>query len=87
MLTHKALRRGVFHSVPDLITAIEDYLATHNDDPHPLVWTAGAQHILNKIARGRVALQPGNQFRDTALHVGCRNSPPRRVSAGCAPSG
>jgi len=56
MLTDKALRRGVFHSVPDLITAIEDYLATHNDDPHPLVWTASAQHILNKIARGRVAL-------------------------------
>jgi hypothetical protein len=25
-LTDKALRRGVFHSVDDLVTAIEDYL-------------------------------------------------------------
>ncbi len=56
MLTDKALRRGVFHSVPDLVAAIEHYLATHNDNPRPLIWTASAQHILDKIARGRVAL-------------------------------
>ena len=55
-LTDKALRRGVFPSVPDLITAIEDYLATHNDHPRPLIWTATAQSILTKVARGRVAL-------------------------------
>lgn len=39
-LTDKALRRGAFHSVPDLIAAIESYLAAHNDEPKPLVWTA-----------------------------------------------
>src|SRR5271163_1339451 len=39
-LTDKALRRGVFHSVPDLIAKIEDYLAAHNNDPKPFVWTA-----------------------------------------------
>jgi transposase len=60
-LTDKALRRGVFHSVPDLITAIEAYLAAHNDDPKPFVWTATADDILAKIARGRVALQAVNQ--------------------------
>lgn len=60
-LTDKALRRGVFHSVPDLITAIEDYLAAHNDQPKPLIWTATADHILEKVARGRVALQTVNQ--------------------------
>ena len=32
-LTEKAIRRGVFHSVPDLIAAIEDYLSAHNEDP------------------------------------------------------
>ena len=31
-LTGKALRRGVFKSVPDLIAAIEAYLAAHNDE-------------------------------------------------------
>ncbi len=56
-LTDKALRRGVFHSVPDLIAAIEAYLDAHNNDPRPFVWTATAGDILAKVARGRVALQ------------------------------
>jgi transposase len=60
-LTDKALRRGVFHSVPDLITKIEAYLAAHNDDPKPFIWTATAEDILAKVARGRVALQTVNQ--------------------------
>ena len=60
-LTEKALRRGVFHSAPDLITAIEAYLNAHNTDPKPLVWTATADGILAKVARGRVALQVANQ--------------------------
>ena len=59
-LTDKALRRGVFHSVPDLITKIEDYLTAHNDNPKPFVWTATADDILTKVARGRVALQAVN---------------------------
>jgi transposase len=60
-LTDKALRRGVFHSVPELIAAIEDYLGAHNDEPRPLVWTATAESILEKVARGRVALQTVSQ--------------------------
>jgi len=56
-LTDKALRRGVFHSVPDLIAAIEAYLEANNDDPKPFVWTATAGEILVKVARGRVALE------------------------------
>jgi hypothetical protein len=36
----------VFRSVPDLIAKIEDYLAAHNIDPKPFVWTATAQDIL-----------------------------------------
>lgn len=56
-LTDKAIRRGVFASVPDLIKAIEAYLAAHNDDPKPFVWTATAESILEKVRRGRVALE------------------------------
>ncbi len=55
-LTDKAIRRGVFHSVPDLIAAIEDYLDATNDNPKPFVWTATAEAILEKVRRGRVAL-------------------------------
>ncbi len=60
-LTEKAIRRGVFHSVPDLIEAIEQYLDAHNDQPKPLIWTATADSILEKVARGRVALQTVTQ--------------------------
>ena len=55
-LTGKALRRGVFHSVPDLIASIEEYMKVHNNEPKPLVWTATAESILAKVRRGRVAL-------------------------------
>jgi hypothetical protein len=53
----KAILRSVFHSVNDRITAIEDYLNVNNDNPKPFVWTATAEQILAKVARGRVALQ------------------------------
>jgi hypothetical protein len=39
-LTEKAIRLGVFKSVPDLIAAIEAYLQANNNDPKPFVWTA-----------------------------------------------
>ena len=55
-LTDKAIRRASFTSVAELIAAIEDYLAAYNKDPKPLVWTATAESILEKVKRGRVAL-------------------------------
>jgi transposase len=60
-LTDKAIRRGVFRSVPDLIAAIEEYLEVHNSDPKPFVWTASADTILEKVRRGRVALEAVSQ--------------------------
>jgi transposase len=56
-LTDKAIRRGVFHSVNDLVAAIEDYLKANNDNPKPFIWTSTAEQILAKVARGRVTLQ------------------------------
>ena len=50
-LTEKRVRRGSFGSVPELINAIQDYLATSNADPKPLVWKASAKAILDKLAR------------------------------------
>lgn len=54
-ITVKRIRRGVFHNVEDLTTAIEEYLATHNENPKPFIWTASAQSIISKI--NRVSLQ------------------------------
>lgn len=56
-LTDKALRRGAFHSVPDLVASIQEYIDSHNEDPRPYVWTATAESILAKVARGRITLE------------------------------
>src|SRR5205085_7509091 len=50
-ITDKRIRRGVFHSVKELERAIMDYIANHNDNPKPYVWTAKVETILEKIRR------------------------------------
>jgi transposase len=56
-LTDKAIRRGVFYSVPDLIAAIQHYLDAHNDDPKPFIWTASIDSILEKVRRCKAVLE------------------------------
>jgi transposase len=48
-LTRRRLRRGAFHSLVDLQAAINRYLAEHNADPKPFVWTATTEKILAKL--------------------------------------
>ena len=55
-LTDKRIRRGVFRSGKELTAAIEDYIAQHNQQPKPFIWTAKASDILEKVKRGRAAL-------------------------------
>jgi hypothetical protein len=57
LITENAIRRGVFRSVADLEAAIQAYLEHHNADPKPFIWTAPASDILEKVARGRRALE------------------------------
>jgi transposase len=64
-LTSDRLRRGVFHSVPDLISAIDDYIATHNENPKPFIWTAQANDILEKVIRANRRL---SSKQNDALH-------------------
>ena len=52
-LSEQRLRRGIFHSVPDLIHAVEDYVEGHNQKPAPFIWTAKASDILEKVRRAR----------------------------------
>ena len=56
-LTAKRIRRGVFHSVPELIDAIYKYLDAYNEDPKPLVWTAKVEDILRKVSKCKAILQ------------------------------
>jgi len=50
-ITIKRIRRGTFSSVTELKHAIHDYLAQHNADPTPFVWTKTADTILAKERR------------------------------------
>ncbi|MCU1291289.1 MAG: putative transposase [Bryobacterales bacterium] len=50
-LTNKRIRRGVFRSVKELEAAIREYIAVHNENPKPFVWTRTADQILASIAR------------------------------------
>jgi transposase len=50
-LTRQRIRRGSFHSIVDLQTAINRYLAEHNAEPKPFVWKASAASILAKLDR------------------------------------
>jgi hypothetical protein len=47
----------VFHSVVDLRRAINDYLEIHNADPKPFVCTASSSSIIEKVNRGKEALE------------------------------
>ena len=55
-ITDKRIRRGVFHSVPDLIKAIMDYIQDHNKNPKTFIWTAKVDAILQKISRAKKTL-------------------------------
>jgi len=50
-LTRRRLKRGIFCSIVDLQAAINRYIAEHNDDPKPFIWTKTTNAILAKTAR------------------------------------
>ena len=50
-ITRKRIRRGVFHSVAQLVEAIEEYIRINNENPKPFVWHKKAEEILEKVAR------------------------------------
>jgi transposase len=61
-LSSQCIRRGAFGSVEDLQEAISEFLATWNEEPKPLVWTATVESIMEKLSRCRQTLekiQPG----------------------------
>jgi transposase len=55
-ITVNRLRRGVFTSVPELVAAIDAYVAHHNTQPKPFIWTKSADDILQKVIRANSRL-------------------------------
>jgi len=62
LITQRALRRGSFGSVKELIEKIDVFVQHYNSHHRPFVWTATADSILEKITR-LCSLFPGHDTR------------------------
>lgn len=51
LITQRAIRRGTFRSVRDLVEKIDHFVQNYNATAHPFIWTATAESILEKIRR------------------------------------
>lgn len=51
LVTEKAIRRGSFRSVKELIAKIDHFVTHYNKNCKPFVWTATADSVLEKIER------------------------------------
>lgn len=71
-LEQKAVRRGTFRSVEELQQAIDQFLASWNDEPVPYTWTASVDRILAKVERCRQRLEQ--------IRPGCTRPTPRARS-------
>ena len=51
IITERAIRRGSFRSVKELIAKIELFVSAHNKTKSPFIWTATADSIFEKLQR------------------------------------
>jgi putative transposase len=51
LITQRAILRGLFRSVRELVRRIDAFVARYNRTASPFVWTATAESILGKVAR------------------------------------
>lgn len=51
IITQKAIRRGTFANIKNLVSKIECFIDHYNATTRPFVWTATADSILEKISR------------------------------------
>jgi putative transposase len=51
LITDKAIRRGSFRTVKELVSQIDHFISQYNKNCKPFVWTATAESILAKLER------------------------------------
>ncbi|HME32782.1 MAG TPA: transposase, partial [Terriglobales bacterium] len=51
LITQRAIRRGSFRCVKELVAKIDAFVQHYNRPSRPFLWTATADSILQKIAR------------------------------------
>ena len=55
-ITRKRIRRRVFRSVPELDSAIEEFIRINNENPEPFVWMKKVDATLEKVAHCKAVL-------------------------------
>jgi hypothetical protein len=83
-ITVNRLRRGVFISVPELVAAIDEYIAHHNTKPKPFIWTKSAADILQKVIRANSRL---SSKQNATLHYASPRQSRSRLPAAMAAAG
>jgi putative transposase len=51
IITKRAIRRGSFSSVKELVENIDRFVTSYNENPKPFAWTATADSIFEKLGR------------------------------------
>lgn len=59
-ITRKRIRRATFHSVRELVKAIQDYLRQYNKNPRPFQWVASASRIIRKVNKYKEISETGD---------------------------
>jgi transposase len=62
-ITTERLRRGMFASVPELVTAIDEYVEHHNINPKPFIWIKSVRDILQKVICANSRLNPKHRVQ------------------------
>ena len=57
IITQRAIRRGSFRSVTDLVNRIQTFVKRYNPQAQPFTWTATADSILQKLERLNQVIQ------------------------------
>jgi len=62
-ITQRAIRRGSFRTVRELVRRIDDFVRYYNAGARPFAWTATADSILAKLQRLLIVLHGGQRRR------------------------
>jgi hypothetical protein len=60
-LTKRRLKRGVCSGIGALQAGINRFVAEHNQNPVPFVWTADQQRAVDDVVRARIDLDHGRR--------------------------
>jgi hypothetical protein len=69
-MTRQRIRRGAFRSIVDLQSAINAYLAEHNANPQPFLWTQSADAVIAKLDRLPIILRDASSWAENLVSAG-----------------